>query len=285
MFIWYNHTNMNTKGIHPMTRPVRIVVTIFAIAVFIFSGYKLLGIFSGYHAESEANQQLSDQFVQTQTAPTRPVDPPDAPTVPLPAGTTAPTEPPEYAPISVDFAALREMNPHVVGWIYCPDTPISYPIVQTENNADYLRQGLDGSYRHGGTIFLDFRCSGDFSDRNSIVYGHNLLDSTMFGTLERYQEQAYYEAHPVLYLLTPEADYRVELVAGLPVDAESAFYRTNHDADTYRDFLADILAGSDFRTAFPREEITRTLALSTCAYEYDDARYLVVGALIPLDRP
>lgn len=216
----------------------------------------------------------------TEPAPTihRPGDP-------VETAPAEPTEPKEFAPIRVDFEALLEKNPHVIGWIYAPDSPINYPIVQTENNSDYLRKALDGSYAHGGTVFLDYRCEGDFSDLNSIIYGHNLLDQTMFGTLERYKKQSHYDAHPTLYLLTPKGDYRVDLIAGLDVDADSVLYRTDHTTETYREFLREILRQSDFQTVFPTEDIPRTLTLSTCAYEYDDARYIVVGVLTPLDTP
>lgn len=266
-----------------MHKAIRGIVTVLALGLFILSGFKLFGIISTYRSESQANEQLAEQFVQTVPAPTEPApatEPDSGETIP-----TAPTEPKEYAPIRVDFAALQAKNPHVIGWIYIPDTPINYPIVQTENNSDYLRKALDGSYSHGGTIFLDYRCEGDFSEPNSIIYGHNLLDQTMFGTLERYKKQSYYESHPTIYLLTADGDYRVDLIAGLDVDANSGLYRTAHTDETYPEFLQEVLRQSDFRTAFPTDEITRTLTLSTCAYEHDDARYIVVGVLTPLDTP
>ena len=266
-----------------MHKMIRGIVTILALGLFILSGYKLFGIVSTYRSESQANEQLAEQFVQTVPPHTEPVKT----TEPSSDETTAtePTASNEYAPIRVDFAALLEKNPHVIGWVYAPDTPISYPVVQTENNSDYLRAGLDGSYAHGGTVFLDYRCAGDLSGLNSIIYGHNLLDQTMFGTLERYKKQSYYDAHPTLYLLTPDGDYRVDLIAGLDVDANSVLYRIDHTEETYREFLREVLRQSDFQTAFPTDEITRTLTLSTCAYEHDDARYIVVGVLTPLDTP
>ena len=271
------------KRVIDMHKMIRGIVTILALGVFILSGYKLFGIISTYRSESQANEQLAEQFVQTvpvQTAPVNVIDPSSDSTA-----DTEPTEPKEYAPIRVDFAALLETNPHVIGWIYAPDTPIHYPIVQTENNSDYLRAGLDGSYAHGGTVFLDYRCESDFSGMNSIIYGHNLLDQTMFGTLERYKKQSYYDSHPTLYLLTPAGDYRVDLIAGLDVDANSDLYHTDHTAETYQEFLREVLRQSDFQTTYPTGEITRTVTLSTCAYEYDDARYIVVGVLTPLDTP
>ena len=268
-----------------MYQVFRKIVTVVALAVFILSGYKLLGILSTYREESKANQQVADQFVHVVPLPSQGFTEPSQARPGEDVPETQPTEPKEYAPISVDFEALREVNPYVVGWIYCPDTPISYPIVQTANNTDYLRRGLDGVYRHGGTIFLDYRLEGDFSDYNSIIYGHNLLDSSMFGTLERYKDQSYYESHPTLYLLTPEQDYRVDLIAGLSLDARSVLYRTEHTFETYRDFLSSVLSQSNFQSGRTTEGITRTLTLSTCSYSYDDARYIVVGTLTPLDRP
>ncbi len=109
------------------------------------------------------------------------------------------TEPEETTPITVDFEALRKENGDVVGWLYCEDTPINYPIVQSEDNDYYLRRLLDSTWNIAGTIFMDYRNAPDFSDWNTIIYGHNMNNDSMFGTLQDYKKQAYYEEHPVLY--------------------------------------------------------------------------------------
>ena len=257
-----------------------------ALAVMLFSGCQLVSIYRDYSHSREAYDRTARLFSQTVPA-TRPSIPEAAATSESsPTGGTVPeTTPPECAPLTVDFDALAQTSGYIVGWIYCPDTPIHYPIVQSGNNSDFLRAMPDGSYSYSGSIFLDYRCPGDFTGLNSILYGHNLLDETMFGTLEKYEEQSYYDAHPAMYLLTPEADYRVDLIAGLSLDARSELYRTDHTPESFRAFLETVSAESDFQSSLSLEDVTRTLTLSTCAYDYSDARYILVGALTPLDRP
>lgn len=262
-----------------MRQKLRLIAMLAALAVMLFSGYKLYTLSAEYARDRDAYSQTAQQFVQTLPPATEPSG--STPSDPA----TEPTRPREYAPVTVDFEALGQTSEHIVGWLYCPDTNINYPVVQSGNNSDFLRAAPDGSYRYAGSIFLDYRCPGDFSGQNSILYGHNLLDESMFGTLERYREQDHYEAHPVMYLLTPEKDYRVDLIAGLALDARSALYRTDHTEESYRSFLDTVLAESDFHAPTEELDLSRTLTLSTCAYEYDDARYIVVGVLTELDRP
>lgn len=268
-----------------MRKILRVIAALIALALFCVSAWQIWGIASEYSAADEAYRQAAQQFVQTVPVPA--TEPPetqtesDRPT----EESTAPTEPPEYAPISVDFSALWEVNEYVVGWIYCPDTVISYPIVQTDDNSDFLRRMLDGSYNRSGTIFLDYRNNSDFTSLNSIIYGHNMNNSSMFGSLENYKMQEYYDAHPTFYLLTPQADYRVDLIAGLNLPADSTLYRTDHTAESFNEFLDTVCSKSTFASAVAPEEVSRTLTLSTCSYDFENARYILVGALTQLDRP
>lgn len=103
--------------------------------------------------------------------------------------------PKEVAFIVVDFEELWKENGDVVGWLYCPDTVINYPVVQGDDNDYYLRRLLDGSNNIAGTLFIDARNKGDFSDWNTVVYGHNMRNDTMFGTLTEYASQEYYCSH------------------------------------------------------------------------------------------
>ena len=105
-------------------------------------------------------------------------------------------------PISVDFAALKAAYPDVVGWLYCEGTPINYPVAQGDDNSYYLRRDLDGNYAMAGTLFLDYRCSADFSDENSVIYGHNMNDGSMFAVLPDFSDPEFLLAHPTIWLLT-----------------------------------------------------------------------------------
>ena len=91
----------------------------------------------------------------------------------------------ETAPITVDFERLQEENKDIIAWLYCPDTEINYPVVQSKDNEYYLRRLLDGTWNIAGTLFMDYRNAADCSDLHTIIYGHNMKNNTMFGSLHR----------------------------------------------------------------------------------------------------
>ena len=183
-------------------------------------------------------------------------------------------------PIHVDFEFLLEQNDDIVAWIYSPDTPINYPVVQTADNEYYLRRLVDGSTNPYGTIFLDYRNASDFYDWNSIIYGHNMKNESMFGTLLLYKEQSYFEEHPELYLISPDRSYKIILIAGFETDAASNIYNSFNADNAQKTLLLEAwLNASDFDSKFVASENSRFITLSTCSYESDDARYVLVGVL------
>jgi len=195
-------------------------------------------------------------------------------------GEAAPDPTPEPPPITVDFAALQAEAPDVVGWIYCPDTEVNYPILHSADNRYYLRRLSDGSYNIAGSIFADCRNSEALLDENVILYGHNMYNGTMFALLPQYAQEGSYEAHPVWYLLTPTANYKVELFAGFVTSTKSLVYSIQREqTEEGRPITDQVWEASDFRGAAPPKAGERTLTLSTCSYEFSDARYVVMGIL------
>jgi SrtB family sortase len=101
--------------------------------------------------------------------------------------------------------------------VYIPvvdeDTAINYPVTQGADNDYYLKRLYDGTANKSGCLFVDYENAKDFSDRNTIIYGHNLLDGSMLSELTQYQEQAYYDAHPDMLLATSDGDFIVEVFA------------------------------------------------------------------------
>lgn len=189
----------------------------------------------------------------------------------------------EYAPIVIDFEKLLAQSNDIVGWLYCPDTPINYPIAQSWDNEYYVERLLDGSWNAGGTLFLDCKNARDFTEFHSIVYGHNMVNGSMFGTLDEYYKQEYYEEHPVLYLLTPEQYYRVDLVAGVVNPIDSWMYSLDFtDPQRKADLIYTWDQLSTFETATEYSVEDRFLTLSTCTYDYESARYLLAGKLTPI---
>lgn len=189
----------------------------------------------------------------------------------------------ESAPISVDFDTLMKENSDIIGWLYCENTVINYPVVQTSDNDYYLRRDLHGEYLRTGTLFADYRCAAVGTAQNHIIYGHNMKNSAMFGTLINYSEQEYYDAHPVLYYLTPDKDYRIDLFAGFTTDAGADIYRTEFESiEKFEEFLQEIKAKSSFESGVAVTGDDNIVMLSTCSYEFNDARYVVFGKLTSL---
>lgn len=232
-----------------------------------FSCRKLYQIYGEYEIGTTAYEALDERF-----------------TIVLPQSTEPATAPQETAPITVDFEKLILECADKVAWIYSPDTQINYPIVQAGDNEKYLRTLPDGTWNIAGTLFLDYRNSGDFSDRNSIVYGHNMKNDSMFGTLPDYQEQEYYEAHPSLYLLTPTADYRIDVLAGYVTSTASLVYTIPQNENEQNSLIQTALSSSDFVADVEVTATDRLITLSTCSYESDNARYVLVGVLKELAK-
>lgn len=256
----------------------RILILALACALFLFSGFQVVSYFAENQTGDQLQQELIDQAVVTQPLQTSPTAPVDS-TVPL-------TEPVERPPISVDFSVLQAQNPDIVGWIYCEGTVINYPVLQGADNQQYLRRLYDGTKSTLGSIFLDFRNLADFSDLNSLVYGHNIRSGQMFACLAFYREQSYYEEHPVMWLLTPDVAYRIDLLAGIVVPSDSEVYEIYSYPEELLEGLEYVVSKSTFDAGqIDLESVERIVTLSTCSYDYNDARYVVIGSLNEVAYP
>ena len=193
---------------------LRIFSIIVLAIVFAVSAFQTIKISYDYKTADKVNASLQEQFTKQTNDYYKPA-------------VDSITEEKTSIPINVDFDELKKENKDIIGWIYCPDTPINYPVVKGKDNNQYLRTGLDGKYLFSGTIFCDYRSKDIGTESNYIIYGHNLKNSTMFGTLVKYKEQEYYDAHPIMYFLTPESNYIIELFAGTVVKNNSEIYQPN----------------------------------------------------------
>lgn len=193
---------------------------------------------------------------------------------------------PDTCPIEVDFAALRSENPEVVGWIYCEDTPINYPICQGEDDEYYLTHAYDKKETKSGSIFLETENDSMFADANSILYGHHMKDGSMFATLADWSEQKYFEQHPCMWLLTPEEIYRVDLFSGYTTDATSDTYTVIRNyGEQMSAYLKQVVALSDFQTDINVSNLdSHFIVLSTCEYYYENARYVLHGKLVRVSQ-
>lgn len=268
-----------------MKKSVRIaliVLCIVLLGVFIFSGYKLFSTIYEYKAAEKAYAKLQDAFTtqETQAAPAEDNGLTEEKSQEELEGNK------EVSPITVDFDTLKATSQDVQGWIYCGDTVINYPIAQGEDNNQYLHHLLDGTYNSSGTLFIDCECAPNFAGANTIIYGHNMKNGSMFNSLHNYYtDPDYYTKHPVMYINTPDVDYKVEIFSGFICNYDSDTYTLAFGSEQeYADFLGKMQSQSDFKTDVQLTTDDRIVTLSTCTYEYDNARYVIMGRLVPLDR-
>lgn len=264
-----------------MRKLFRFLLGLTACGVLAFATYNLVA----YVQESNQSTNLNENLIEEAVAVKDPA--PQSSDVDFPAEQEAEANteqlPMETAPIEVDFEVLWETNEDVVGWIYCEDTPINFPIVQAEDNDYYLRRLIDGTWNSSGTLFADYRNAADFSDSNTIIYGHNMKNKGMFGTLPNYKEQSYYDEHPLMWLLTPDGNCKVELIAGYVTSSTSEIYSIGKTEEEMFALAEQSIEKSTFTSDFQVLQGDRLVTLSTCSYEYDNARYVLIGRLIPLD--
>ncbi len=183
----------------------------------------------------------------------------------------------------VDAAALAEINADYACWIYCPDSRIDYPVVRGDDNRDYLDKLFDGTPNACGTLFVDARNLADFGDPNTLIYGHHMRDGSMFKSITFYGEQAYYEAHPYMLILTPTESLLVELFAGYVARADDSCYDIAiGDPEDLARFAQAAKEKSAFAADCVIEAGDRLVTLSTCAYSFAGARFVAVGKLVPI---
>ena len=185
---------------------------------------------------------------------------------------------PAAAESQMDFEKLLNINPDTVAWITLPDTVIDYPVVQGEDDSYYLRHLFTGKRGASGCIFMDAANAPDFTDRNTVLYGHHMKNGSMFAGLEKFNKQSYYDAHGSMTLFTPSGDHRVEWFAGYGTTSDRV--PTAFESDqAFSDFVAEAAANSDFASDVQVLPTDRLLTLSTCTYFMYDARYLLIGVI------
>ncbi len=256
---------------------------------------------SGKETQSRADDEYEKLAEQTNSAAAvqEPVE--------TPSVTAEPTEAPleEKDPLAileemgvpipekeVDFADLQEnTNGDIYAWIHIPDTKIDYPVLQhPTDNSYYLNHNLDGSRGYPGCIYTEDYNKKDFTDPNTVLYGHNMKNGTMFAGLHKYGDSEYLEEHPYIYIYTEEGLLAYEIFAAYQSGDEHILYAHDgfEDRKVYGKYLEEILnmrsMGSVLKEGAEVTEDSRIITLSTCISGKPDNRFLVQGVLLNGDR-
>ena len=190
-----------------------------------------------------------------------------------------------YEGCPVDFAGMWETNEDVYAWITIPGTVIDYPILQhATDNTYYLNYNIDGSYGYPGCIYTENLNSKDFTDNNTVIYGHNMKNGTMFAGLHKFEDASFFEENTKVYIYTPEKELNYTIFAAYIYDDRHLMYSFDFsDSQVYATYLEDI-QNMRSMNALIREDITVTaedkiITLVTCIGNQPSKRLLVQAVL------
>ncbi len=183
--------------------------------------------------------------------------------------------------IKINFDYLKTINQDTIGWIEIEDTNINYPIVKTTDNDYYLKHSFEKEENGSGWIFADYRNTLKGDDLNLIVYGHNRINGTMFGTLKKALSKSWIdkkESH-IIKLVTEDYIYQYQIFSSYTIKKESFYLRTSFKSLDYNEFVSTLLSRSkyDYKTSVSEED--QIITLSTCATG-NVKRIVVHGKLI-----
>lgn len=169
------------------------------------------------------------------------------------------------------------INPDFSGWLDIPGTRIEYPFVRSRDNQDYLKKDFYGNYSDAGTLFLDQRSIGNFKDRHTIIYGHNMKNRTMFHDLVYYHDRSFYEKHPFIKVsgLFEEKTYRIFSVYEISA-TDYEFQLHFKDDEEYMTYLKQISKQSLYEVeGLSADKEPGLLTLVTCSYGTENGRTII----------
>ncbi|TDW20628.1 sortase B [Breznakia blatticola] len=189
-----------------------------------------------------------------------------------------------YKPTSEDttsFEELQEINDEVIAWLNVYGTQVDYPVTQAKDNSKYLNINAKGDFSLAGSLYLDYNNNPDFSDFNSIIYGHHVEKNAMFGNLDKFQDKKVFDTYKYGNLFVRGKDYGIEFFAYVEADAyDLRLYNPDiKDKKQQEEYLSYLLSISTYSRDIKVSTSDRILLLSTCASDATNGRYILVGRL------
>ena len=226
------------------------ILIVLCLGVTVFSGYNLYKELHEYQESTEAYDDLVEQVVITDEQ-------------------------------EFDWESLKSMNSDFVGWIRMDDSTVDYPFVQGADNDYYLRHLFTGQYNNSGCVFMDVNNNSDFSDKNTVLYAHNMKNGTMFAAIEKFKDASYYDSHKVIHIYTESTTYDLYPVAGILTDGQDDYVRTSFsDDEDFMSYVNYFVSNTTFTSEQTIESTDRMVMLSTCNYDTEDGRYVLICKLV-----
>ena len=187
--------------------------------------------------------------------------------------------------IPIDFESLQKKNADIYAWIRVPGTVIDYPIVQhAEDDSYYLNRTVEGKQGLPGSIYTESLNKTDFSDRNTLIYGHNMKNGTMFGDLSLYRDRTYMKEHGQIIIYTPEHIYTYQVFAAVTYDNRHIMYAFDFSTETGLQGYLDSIAAVRNMSSYIDDSVEvsasdQIITLSTCTGN-KARRFLVEAVLV-----
>jgi len=260
----------------PQTRRF-ILIALFIIAATIF----LVSVFMLYDDSDYRKAQDEYNRLREYSPSTLSVRPTPDPLTPSTTPDTSPDSSPEPSPDPIDTLPqidertqkLLDINPDYIGWIEIEGTVIDYPVVQGENNGQYIHTTFEGEDNIAGTIFMDWKNDSSFMSSFSVLYGHNSRDGGMFADLHNYSDEEFLDEFPIITITTPMGEalnYRI-FKARLALVTDKLFTLFGKDQKTVNEYFIEHGAP---------EKAENFIVLSTCTDSWnDDERLLIFAAM------
>jgi len=242
------------------------------ISGILFCGCQLFAISKGYEESRQIYSNMNEQYVE---------QPQSQGYAFQMAEQETPSDKEEImVPFEVDFDNLMLVNSDIIGWIYIPNTVVNYPIVKSKDNVDYLNRAADGSYAVAGAIFVDCNNQSDFSDQNTIIYGHNMKDGSMFHCLSSYGKQDFYAVHDEVWIMVDGCSRKYRIVAAYQTTFDSNAYFTNYPGKTFSIYAEQCIQQSLISPITPFDAGKPIITLSTCMKHGTPKRFVVILQLV-----
>ncbi len=244
---------------------------ILSLGVGTFAITRLLLAYEEYQQGDKVYEEL--QNFADEAGPEKNADEPDSQMTEEP--------PDDFQFLQVDFEELQAINPDVTAWIQIPALDISYPVVRGTDNSYYLSHLFNGEANINGSIFMDYHSQPDFTGQNTIIYGHNMKNGSMFGTLEQYQDENLYRQYPSFYLYIPGYRLEYQIFSCYTARAGSAGYTYSFpEQEDFATFLETVTSYALYDTGITAGPADKIVSLSTCVNTSREHRFLVHGKLM-----
>lgn len=265
-----SHVAHNTKRKKKGMDGISLTILLVAVCVFVFSAYQLVLTLVPYYSGGEEYDKIKSLAIISDVVDDAADD--------VEAGVADATK------FKVDFDVLMQQNPDTVAWLRF-DAPeiISYPVVKSADNNEYLTKTFTANDNKLGAIFMDMRNQSDFQSRNTFIYGHNLkMGGEMFSQLNEYASEDFYKQHPNFYIYTPDGKTRTyQVFAAAVVKDTSDQYNLDYASDeAFSQYIEMCKSASNYQTDAAVDQSSSIVSLSTCTNVNDDERFLLQGVLV-----